>query len=382
MEYKLKYQKYKNKYITLKRSLGDDIRNAIFMLCILNDHYVLGACIAAFAHKQFINILNLNVELVVMCDNYIFDKYNETLYKYFDRVLKIKLRSFDLSDKYDFIKEKYTWINYSLSKWECLKYDKYNKILFIDIDILPNNKDFYNLFEFNTPAFNILSREKICINSKPFKYKINYTYQQFIENIVDKIGSINGAICLLKPSKETYEKYIEFTDKIYKNGIYSHFITGPDETSLFYFYLKQKINMYDICNDYTVIPWDMAQLVKGAKAYNFLSWVKPWRKPLFLSWPEEIIWRDIYNIMPHYGSIEKLFYKTQIKYINEFNKMNLKKKNKYNNLEFEKKYNKEFIDVINSPNIKNIKILEDKIFFKNYGILDKNKIKNVSQIIM
>ena len=374
MDYKSKYMKYKNKYINLKRTLGGNIKNAIFMLCMLKDHYVLGACIAAFTHKQYINKLNLNIELVIMCDSYIFDKYNKTLSKYFDSVLKIELRSFDLSNKYNFVKNKYTWINFSLSKWECLKYDMYNKILFIDIDMLPNNEDFYKLFEFNTPAFLNIHEKKKCVNSDPFKYSINYSYSEYINNYVEKIGSIDGGICLLKPNKETYNNYIEFTNNLYKNGLYSYYRSGPDETSLFYFYLKKNVNMYNICNDYCVIPWDNPELVKGAKAYNFLSWVKPWRKPLFLSWEEETIWRDIYNIMPHYEKIEKVFNDSITDYINEFNKMSFNRKKKSNNLEFEKKYNKEFKKVVSSPNQAEIRILEDKIYFKNYGILDKNKI--------
>ena len=121
------------------------------MLSMLKDHYVLGACIAAFTHKQFINKLNLNVKLVIMCDDYIYNKYNNLLKNYFDRVIKIKLVYHHLKSDYQkiyHINNKYTWINLSLSKWECLQFEEYNKILFLDIDILPIKKKFYNLFNF------------------------------------------------------------------------------------------------------------------------------------------------------------------------------------------------------------------------------------------
>lgn len=381
MNYKYKYLKYKNKYMLLKRKMNLN-KYAIFMICFFKDHYVLGACIAAFTHKQYLKKLNLNIELVIMCDDYIYNKYNQTLNKYFDKVTNIKLRSFDLSEDYKFAKDKYTWINVSLSKWECLKYDEYDKILFIDIDILPNNTSFYDILNFNTPAFLNNNLEKECISSKAFKYKLNNSYYKYINENLNNIGSIDGGILLLKPSKETHKEYVNFTNYIYKNGIYSHSKSSPDESSLFYFYLKKNINMYDICREYAVIPWDNHKFVKEAKAYNFLSWIKPWVKPLFLSWSEETIWRDIYNIMPHYEKIEKILNNSIIEYINEYNKMSHNRKMKSNNLDYVTKYNNEFNTIINSPNnLENIKILENKIHFNKYGILNKNKITKIDDII-
>ena len=346
------------------------------MICFLKDHYVLGACISAYTHKQYINKLNLNVHVVIMCDKYIYDKYNKLLSKYFDRVIKIKLRSFKLSESYNFVKHKYnSWIRYSLSKWTFLKYEEYNKILFIDIDILPNNIHFYDLFHFNTPAFYNQNKNRICENSKPFQYNINFSYNEYIKNLWKKIGSIDGGICLFTPSKQIYKEYVTFSNELYKNGIYSILESGPDETSLFYFSLKKYKKLTDICNEYSVIPWDHPEFVKDAKAYNFLSWFKPWIKPLFLCWKEESLWRDIYNIMPHYENIEELLYKCLIEYIYKLKSIkNRKTIKRTNNLEFMRKYKKDFKKVFISTNLKNIKLLESKIIFDDYGILNKKKI--------
>jgi len=106
-----------------------------------------------------------------MCDEYIFNKYYDLLKQYFDKLKILKLINYPLdakqnpensnsnsnsdSDedlltktvrkKYYFPKEKYaSWISYSTNKWRCLKLTKYEKVLFMDIDMLPSQIEFYN----------------------------------------------------------------------------------------------------------------------------------------------------------------------------------------------------------------------------------------------
>ena len=70
MDYFYKYKKYKNKYLQLKNyyagkytikdtyntsydvPLNRNKKYGIVMFCILKYHYVLGACIASYLHKQ------------------------------------------------------------------------------------------------------------------------------------------------------------------------------------------------------------------------------------------------------------------------------------------------------------------------------------------
>ena len=76
------------------------MKNAIFVLCMLKDSYAVGACMCAYVHKSIIKINNLNIDLVVMCDTYIYNKYNRMLKFYFDKVFKIDLLHYTvLSDK-------------------------------------------------------------------------------------------------------------------------------------------------------------------------------------------------------------------------------------------------------------------------------------------
>lgn len=56
---------------------------------MLKDHYVIGACINAYTNKAMLHALNINnIDLVIMCDDYIYDKYVDILSIYFDKVKK------------------------------------------------------------------------------------------------------------------------------------------------------------------------------------------------------------------------------------------------------------------------------------------------------
>ena len=52
---------------------------AIFSLCMLNKHYVVGACISGYTHKCFISRLNKKIDMVVMCDKAIYDEFKDVL---------------------------------------------------------------------------------------------------------------------------------------------------------------------------------------------------------------------------------------------------------------------------------------------------------------
>lgn len=391
MDYYKKYIKYKTKYLSITGKLNEynfdkpnktvSKKYAIVMFCILKDHYVLGACIAAYLHKLFIKKTNKDIDLVIMCDDYIYKKYKSILSNYFDRVIQIKLRHFELSEKYEFAKHKYSsWIGYSMNKWQCLNLTEYEKILFLDIDILPSSIKLYDLFSFNTPAIHIhhLSNH-LCFNSrlvpKPTEKKLSY--DEYIKNLY-QYGSLDGGILLLKPNSDMYNKYVKMTDELFKDGAYGHNITAIDETSLFYFFLANDIPIYDICVDYAVIPWDDSKYVQYAKSYNFLSFVKPWTKPKIISWKEEMIWRYIYDKMPKKDKLEKLFEKVITDSIDIYKSYDERQKSRYYNLEYVKKYREEFEQISRlDKKFKKIMELDKKIEISGFGILKTDEIVSI-----
>ncbi len=366
MNYIHKYKKYKSKYYDLKRLISRQNKYAIVMLCIVKDHYVLGACISAYVHKQLIKNTDNNVDLIIMCDDTIYDKHKNTLSHYFDQVVRIDLIKFGLDKKFKFSGKYENFMNVSVNKWQCFNFVDYDKILFLDIGVLVISEDFYDVFTYNTNAFMQLTNKKnLCTNNSVVKYLNPYnSYRDYIYKISNPVNfeSLKGGIVLLKPSKIFYEQYVTFINNVYITGAYSTYKSGIDETSLYYFLIYENNDAsYNICPEYCVIPWDEPQLTKDALSYQYSQFIKPWNKPTFLSWDEELIWRYVYNVMPKNIHIEKLFRDTLIINFKEavyISKQNPKLFSKYYNDRF---YNSNKNDIIKIYEIDDDDLMYEKI---------------------
>ena len=358
------------------------MRCAIVMMCILKRLYVIGGCMAAWTHKKMLleyykKNTDISIDLVIMCDKEIYKAYKGLLKLYFDKVKKIKLRNynFDITKHSDTWKSKYSdWIGMSVNKWQCMKYTDYDKVLFLDIDILPITYDFYNLFKIKTPAFNLINIqnkekwneiEKECQDGMITRYN----FPSYNEMISTMKWSANGGLVLLKPSKKKYKKYFNFIDNEIKNNMKSSLSSGPDETTLLYFFSKK---FYRICSDNNVPPWDIpnpTHYIKKAKSINYLGKIKPWAKPLFYMWEEEMIWKDIYNIMEHNNQLDKLY-----KMILEEGMINCNKNKKVlckNNMYLLER-------TANPKSFEQISNIENKVIRKKgYGIIDIKDLKNI-----
>ena len=355
---------------------------AIVSLCMLNEHYVIGSCISAFIHKFFIKKYKKKIDLVIMCDENIYTKYYNILNKYYDKIIKIDLDYFPINNNFIYSKEKYiSWVSYSTNKWKCLEYTEYKKILFLDVDMLPSNPDFYNIFDFNTPAIKRCRMEPyenpLC--NKKFEPFIGNSYDEFVSNYANIIGTLDGGIVLLEPSKELYSKYKKLINELFKNkGIYSSNNSFPDETSLFYLLCQEKKTLYTICNEYSVIPWSdnstpEKQNYDTALLYNYNSFYKPWIKGRNLQYPEELLWHNIYDIMPFDNELD-ILYKTVINqhYTETFLKLERKQQKTRYNLSYK---------IINLHN------LNEKNEIKNYGNLNMKYLgklfeKNIKRLII
>jgi len=230
------------------------MKNAIFSIIFKNKSYIIGGCITAFIHDKFLKGLNMrkDIDINVMVDEKIYE-YKDELLKFYDNVFLIKLEEIKI-----YIDEKLCeyekWIKYGINKWQILNYDKYNKILFTDVDIIPINKDFYNIFKLKTPAV-IISKNKDSNNK--FTYELNPEF--FLKNpdnsFANKLDynqpskkldkSINATLLLINPDKKLYKEYLKFIKII--EGTNGYNSVNSDETSLLLFLLfYKKIKLYRI----------------------------------------------------------------------------------------------------------------------------------------
>jgi len=329
-------------------------KNAIGMIIFTNPLYLVGACLTAWVHRKFIIQYNLNIDLIVMVDEPIY-KYKDELEKYFNKVVLINLIEMKLSPKYYVIHKYSQWMKYSVSKWEILNFDEYDKILFLDIDILPLESNFYDIFNFDTPAVmvrgvnlkpNILAEPELFLDN-PKGYYNNNEYSELASELKN---SLDAGFILLKPNKTLYNEYINFL-KICEGseGYISKYDSGIDETTLllfFVFYKKMPIHL--IPYNYAPIPWDkFSYSPNEIRGINYLSMIKPWVKLPQIQWSDENIWHKIAKkALTKHSVITKIYIKHLIDELYKFYfnwKKNISKSNSPYNMES-----------IKSSNLKNL----------------------------
>lgn len=293
------------------------------MLVFKNPIYIIGAYLAAYAHKKFIKKMNLQLDVILMLDQSL-SEYYEDLSLVFDKVIIIDLIEMKLSPNYIMLQKYITWMKYTITKWTIFRFIEYRKVLFMDIDILPLNKDFYNVFEIEPPAIvlafkhinfgSIISINEVLHN---INKTIDYTHA---ENLIK--DAADGGLLLIKPDIDVYNDYLKFI-KICEGseGYISPYKYGVDTSviTLFLFAYK-KMTVRGVPYEYILEPWSHYQFNKDeVHGINFLSLIKPWVKIPLIQWSEENIWHLIANkSLWKSKKITKLYLNTIIVYIRKF----------------------------------------------------------------
>lgn len=284
---------------------------AIFFLCYLNDHYVIGLLETLYAHRKLLGKDN-DIELVVMCDEYI-SNFKDEIIKYADRVVTINMdRLNGHMDVYGIKKYAMQWIEYIHNKWHCLYFDEYKKILFLDIDTLPVNKKLYNIFT-NYKEDIIFSGRAIassgCLKSVYYNEASISKYSSYEEYNKYNKTHVDASYMLLPPSKKLHDEYYSYMKTIdpldaslISTGLNASTI---DEKSILY-YLTSKTNItfnFFKKDDDFAVPWKKAYLCdnldtvkyksNNLNIFNYRSQIKPYLMPLEFLHAESYIWKLI-----------------------------------------------------------------------------------------
>jgi hypothetical protein len=270
------------------------------MLIFGTTSYLVGGCAAAFVHKKFINKNNLNIKLVALVDQRLYE-YKDDMLIYFDEVIKIDLIEIKLNPQYNLgkFKNKYSkWIKYSVNKWQTMNLDHYDKVLLLDTDVLPLKDSFYDIFNIDTFAFVIKplnNNFNQIVNIKDLiKNDINISNLKYFDSnkILKKV--LDASVVLIKPNKTLYNDYVKFLKLCEgKYGYMSY--GGVDESTLeMFLLLYKKIETRYISYDFAVIPWRKDYSNKeNIKGINYIAWIKPWQRLPFIQWSDEIVWHMI-----------------------------------------------------------------------------------------
>lgn len=293
---------------------------AYVTLVMFNPNYIVGALTMAYSlkHSQTKHkiLCMLTTDLA---------EHAPVLSKVFDEVIMIdyleyktkKLKTKTQTALYE------TWISRSFTKWRCLQLTEYDKVCFLDADmIILQNLD--HLFDVQAPAGCFVNPWIDVIGQgtaerKPIRpekgYTKNYTksyYSTFkfgepIEPQLIAKALEDGYVCncncvLLEPDNTQFEDFEKFmrNNEPFGTGC----ISGPDEQAiaLFLGVVKQK-NWHFLGYAYNTIPWHMKQTNKTNDGkiikpivLHYFGKKKPWQTSE-KTWSDLNIWYDFYKKM-------------------------------------------------------------------------------------
>lgn len=291
-------------------------KNAIVWLVMKGNRYIPGVLTSAYSIKK--KIKNFPVDLICMVTDDVTEY--KILEEICDKVIKIdyykrdvpRLRSDNQNKMYS------SWMNVAPTKWKCLDFIEYKKILFVDADMIyrGSEKDLIELFKYKTPAGNFYRR-----NNQPFipggiKH---YFYKKksdsktankqgtillsggekiprkiILDTIKEGLSVINGSLILLNPNQN---KKIKFSD-FYKSAFVPVSDSAIDENLLTLYYALNGFDWYQIPQNYMWIDWGLSgDFTIGLKKkkiifQNYFGLQKPWEFKT-IEYPDLKIWFDI-----------------------------------------------------------------------------------------
>ena len=282
-------------------------RYAYVFLVMKGDDYSIGAMVAAHSLKK----TETKNDIICMVTNDVSVSAINKLKLFFNQVILVNYIKFKTKEiKFKKIKKMYRdWISSSFTKWNILTLKKYEKVMFLDADlIVKSNID--HLFELKTPAATFsLSQERSIKNKRGVYNPYNNTHGKFVDRkcIQKGYGKYRnpsfvciGTTLILSPSMEHFNLYKKIIKKNEPFG-FINCINGFDEQSIVWFYdniLKQRWTHID--PSYNMIPWK-TNIWKHLAPPKILHYVgkNPWELNRN-KWPDLAEWWE------HYDAVSKI----------------------------------------------------------------------------
>lgn len=213
----------------------------------------------------------------------------KTFTLFFDKIVEVEYITFHSKDmktkkQNDIYK---SWIDKSYTKWNLLNLTDYNKVMFIDSDVifLENIDTLFDLpcpsGTFSSPWGNRFVKDGgINLDMYPVNHGEKISHKTITKTV--KYGkntvAVIGTMVLLKPDKTHFQQLIDYIQTNIPYG-YKGCNSGFDEQSITLFY-SSVLNMdwYFIHQRYNYIPWKTNWLSKEDVpcVYHYFNKQKPW----------------------------------------------------------------------------------------------------------
>jgi lipopolysaccharide biosynthesis glycosyltransferase len=282
---------------------------AFVTLLMKNPHYVFGGMVMGYS----LRLTNTKHLITCMITEDLYDDYHELLETVFDKVFSIPYITQTIdklcSKKQDEIYGE--WKNVSFTKWQCLALTEYEKICFLDADlIIVKNID--HLFDLKTPAacfknfWSDFGRSGSTTN-----YYEGIKYGDEIKESCIRRGLSDGYVLVahcvvLTPSIDAYNGFIKYMKCGYKQ--FTKCISMVDETSITDYMLQTGQKWTQLDYIYNTIPWHINKTnveydpefkttkFKPPKILHYFNKEKPWIMNRG-KWEDIEIWWQYYDDM-------------------------------------------------------------------------------------
>lgn len=285
-------------------------KNAYVMCMFKSDGYLPGVFVMVESIRKN---TEKKYDIVCMVTNDVSDMAKRMMLAFNIKVLVV-----DYIETTDFnrpcLLKRYPSIHKFFTKWNCLRLTQYNKILFLDIDmVVVGNID--PIFKINTPATRLILNDNIYKSGEKQLIAKMITPDlvdgDSVPSLITKEvlfeygGSIDGGCMLLTPNIDDFKNYIVYLKTFDPES--KHYdlkaIPGDDELTLLHFYYKKGTlwNFLDIQwsfiqYHYGDLPYAIAlQDNNSIKILNFIGIYKPWDYNLQTLYPDTSEWYKYWN---------------------------------------------------------------------------------------
>ena len=246
---------------------------AYVTLVMLGDEYVKGAKVLA----KSLLASGTSHDLVCMVTGDVDVAAREELSQVYHEVVEVEYISYECPPMLTKRQNQMygQWIDKAFTKWQCLKFLQYEKIIYLDADHLVV-KNIDHLFNLKAPA--------ICFTDDNYGYYDRLQYGDTIRpDTVATFMRYNKILCkagtvLFEPDSTLYHTILNFLNSYNKYLTKSHFHNGFDEQVLLQALIHLDVPITQLSVLYAWNAGSYYRLCKKQEPYviNYYGDVKPW----------------------------------------------------------------------------------------------------------
>lgn len=187
------------------------------------------------------------------------------------------------------------WLKYCLTKFNAFALVRYNKIAFLDADMLCVAPPDDDLIRIEAPAGVCDSLRFEDLEAQRRMHGKELPRREVVRSLTGNHYAISGSLLLFEPDLEVHEE-IKRLSRVAMIG-HPQAMAGPDEYFIAKFFLDRNVPWRHLHKRFAHVSWSVEASLRGQVAPVFLHYVseKPWSGPEKVTgnWPDFIEWDKV-----------------------------------------------------------------------------------------